>query len=194
MSAANPKSAEPSMEEILASIRRIIADDQEVAKAPPGPKPAPVQAAPPPPPRAPGPLEEDVLELAEVAQSVKLTNRPLPPQEPPEIDFREVAEAPFEPEPAEFAPPPRAPEPPPAPPARELGAAEELLSHSTHAAVGQAFNMLAHTVLTSNARTLEDLVREMLRPMLKNWLDDNLPTIVERLVRAEIERVARGGR
>ena len=54
--------------------------------------------------------------------------------------------------------------------------------------------MLAHTVLTSNARTLEDLVREMLRPLLKNWLDDNLPTIVERLVRAEIERVARGGR
>ena len=174
------------MEEILASIRRIIADDQDVPKPAPGPAAKPAAAAP-------EPIEEDVLELAEVAQSVKLTNRPLP-QEPPEIDFREVAEAPFEPEPAEFAPPPRAPEPPPAPPARELGAAEELLSHSTHAAVGQAFNMLAHTVLTSNARTLEDLVREMLRPMLKNWLDDNLPTIVERLVRAEIERVARGGR
>jgi cell pole-organizing protein PopZ len=44
-----------------------------------------------------------------------------------------------------------------------------------------------------NARTLEDLVREMLRPMLKVWLDDNLPGMVERLVRAEIERVSRGG-
>ena len=37
-------------------------------------------------------------------------------------------------------------------------------------------------------------VRELLRPLLKTWLDDNLPTMVERLVRAEIERVARGGR
>src|SRR5215207_7019213 len=136
MSAANPKSQEPSMEEILAYIRRIIADDQD------------------------------------------------------------VAEAPFRPEPSELAPPPHPPEPaaPMAQPARELEPPDELISNSTHAAVGQAFNMLAHTVLSSNARTLEDLVREMLRPMLKNWLDDNLPTVVERLVRAEIERVARGRR
>ena len=42
------------------------------------------------------------------------------------------------------------------------------------------------------ARTLEDLVKEMLRPMLKSWLDDNLPGLVERIVRAEIERVSRG--
>ena len=55
-----------------------------------------------------------------------------------------------------------------------------------------AFNTLAQTVLVQNARTLEDLVREMLRPMLKGWLDDNLPAMVERLVRAEIERVSRG--
>ncbi len=47
-------------------------------------------------------------------------------------------------------------------------------------------------MLTQNARTLEDLVKEMLRPMLKSWLDDNLPAVVERLVRAEIERVSRG--
>jgi uncharacterized protein len=47
-------------------------------------------------------------------------------------------------------------------------------------------------VLSQNARTLEDLVREMLRPMLKSWLDDNLPGMVERMVRAEIERVSRG--
>jgi len=67
-----------------------------------------------------------------------------------------------------------------------------LLSDHTTAAVTSAFGSLAHTVLVQNARTLEDLVREMLRPMLKTWLDDNLPTIVERLVRAEIERVSRG--
>ncbi len=69
---------------------------------------------------------------------------------------------------------------------------EKLLSKETSAAVDSAFNTLAHTVLVQNARTLEDLVREMLRPMLKAWLDDNLPGLVERLVRAEIERVSRG--
>jgi cell pole-organizing protein PopZ len=47
-------------------------------------------------------------------------------------------------------------------------------------------------VLVQNARTLEDLVKEMLQPLLKSWLDDNLPGLVERLVRAEIERVSRG--
>jgi hypothetical protein len=68
----------------------------------------------------------------------------------------------------------------------------QLLSGVTSAAVDSAFNTLAQTVLVQNARTLEDLVREMLRPMLKAWLDDNLPGMVERLVRAEIERVSRG--
>ena len=67
-----------------------------------------------------------------------------------------------------------------------------LISSQASAAVDSAFNALAQTVLVQNARTLEDLVREMLRPMLKTWLDDNLPGMVERLVRAEIERVSRG--
>jgi cell pole-organizing protein PopZ len=69
---------------------------------------------------------------------------------------------------------------------------EALISANTTAAVNSAFNTLAQTVLVQNGRTLEDLVREMLRPMLKVWLDDNLPGMVERLVRAEIERVSRG--
>src|SRR5262249_24122629 len=67
-----------------------------------------------------------------------------------------------------------------------------LLSASTSAAIDSAFNTLAHTVLVQNSRTLEDLVREMLRPLLKAWLDDNLPGLVERIVKAEIERVSRG--
>jgi uncharacterized protein len=76
---------------------------------------------------------------------------------------------------------------------RGPGAAEQgLVSPATSAAVDSAFNTLAQTVLVQNGRTLEDLVREMLRPMLKTWLDDNLPSLVERLVRAEIERVSRG--
>jgi uncharacterized protein len=67
-----------------------------------------------------------------------------------------------------------------------------LLAPSTTAAVDSAFTALAQSVLAKNARTLDDLVSEMLRPMLKTWLDDNLPDLVERIVRDEIERVVRG--
>jgi uncharacterized protein len=77
-------------------------------------------------------------------------------------------------------------------PAPERSGERGLISAATSAAVDSAFNTLAQTVLVQNGRTLEDLVREMLRPMLKTWLDDNLPGMVERLVRAEIERVSRG--
>ena len=80
---------------------------------------------------------------------------------------------------------PAAPPPPPR-------AGTPLLSNAASAAVHSAFGSLAHSVLVQNTRTLEDLVTEMLRPMLKAWLDDNLPIMVERLVRAEIERVSRG--
>jgi len=80
------------------------------------------------------------------------------------------------------------------PPPFESAAAPtpQILSRSTVSAVESAFNSLANTVLSNNARTLEDLVKEMLRPMLKSWLDDNLPGLVERIVKAEIERVSRG--
>lgn len=191
---AAEKAHEPSMEEILASIRRIIADDQAAkpAEAAPAPSPAP---------------DDDVLDLAEVAEPV-MRPRPVPPVAavaPPapkpvpleldtidfddiEIDFEEPA--PPEP-PARPAPPPvrqvsPRPEPEPEP------TAETLVSPATDASVNSAFNLLAHTVLSQNARTLEDLVKDMLKPMLKAWLDDNLPVVVERLVRAEIERVSRG--
>ena len=80
------------------------------------------------------------------------------------------------------------------PPFESEAPARPILSHSTVSAVESAFNSLANTVLSNNARTLEDLVKEMLRPMLKSWLDDNLPGLVERIVKAEIERVSRGGR
>jgi uncharacterized protein len=101
-----------------------------------------------------------------------------------DLEFTETAAAravhrqpAFEPPPLEFAAPP--------PP-------QQILSRSTVSAVESAFNTLANTVLSNNARTLEDLVKEMLRPMLKSWLDDNLPGLVERIVKAEIERVSRG--
>ena len=67
-----------------------------------------------------------------------------------------------------------------------------LLSAATTAAVGAAFDTLARTAQVRGGRTVEELVSELLRPMLKTWLDENLPGMVERLVRAEIERVSRG--
>jgi uncharacterized protein len=204
------KAQEPSMEEILASIRRIIADDEPKPAAKPEPKaaepppaakapspPAPPKPAPPPPaamkqddidamlaglderefaPQAqPAPAADDVLELTEAMQA--------PPS------FRKIdatQDVVFD----EPAPPPRAAEPPRAVAAPPLP--EAILSPATAAAVDSAFNALAQTVLVQNAKTLEDLVKEMLRPMLQHWLDNNLPTLVERLVRQEIERVARG--
>lgn len=191
---AADKAHEPSMEEILASIRRIIADDQAA-------KPAEVPVAAPEP--------DDVLDLAEVAEPVTRP-RVVEPEPEPEpapdlldfdaIDFEDPVTAAPEPEPEPLPEPEPAPEPPPPPPPQPVLQAarapepepEALVSPATDVSVSGAFNLLAHTVLTQNARTLEDLVKEMLRPMLKSWLDDNLPAVVERLVRAEIERVSRG--
>ena len=69
------------------------------------------------------------------------------------------------------------------------GQRRQLMPSEVNNAVHSAWNALAQTVLVENGRTLEDLVREMLRPMLKAWLDDNLPTLVERLVLVEIEQM-----
>ena len=191
------KAQEPSMEEILASIRRIIADDESKGGAEPPPRPA--AAAPPPaspqlpeqdidamlshidaPTRKQDPSDEGVADVLELTESMAAHASQPPPvfrtvESQPDVFFSEEA-----------------PEPPaaisPRPPAMDT----PLMSSSTSQAVDAAFNRLAHTVLSHNARTLEDLVKEMLRPMVKAWLDDNLPGLVERLVRAEIERVSRG--
>ena len=184
MSAANPKVPEPSMEEILASIRRIIADDHD------GARPQPSASAPAP--------VNDILDLADLQP---LQVQPKLELEHEDVSFRDAGgqvdfdsiELDDEPPP----PPARAPEPPrvaPVAPPAPLPVAEALLSSTAGASVAGAFQMLSATVLSHQARTLEDLVQDMLRPMLKSWLDENLPSLVERLVRAEIERVARGGR
>jgi cell pole-organizing protein PopZ len=146
--------------------------------------------------RAPEPEPEpDVLELTdEMAMEMAA---PIPP--PPSPRFHKV-EPRDDLEFAESAPlPPRPISPPPSYQPVDFNALplppqQPILAQSTVSAVESAFNSLAHTVLSSNARTLEDLVKEMLRPMLKSWLDDNLPGLVERIVKAEIERVSRGGR
>ena len=152
------------------------------AAAPPEP-PSPPRVEPPPPPL---PEPEDILDLTEQMAE------PEPPSFQTIDGQNDVIFADAQPEPP--PPPPRMAGPlraAPPPPATEP---EEhpLLSNSTIGAVDSAFNTLAQTVLVQNARTLEDLVREMLRPLLKSWLDDNLPGMVERIVKAEIERVSRG--
>ncbi|MEM1288459.1 MAG: DUF2497 domain-containing protein [Pseudomonadota bacterium] len=141
--------------------------------------------------------EEEVLDLGEVGQALA------DPFEPEiDIDFAEseaavstaedepMAEAFVEPEPVQAREEPTAA----APPRAEIEVnAQSLLSNDASQAVSVAFADLASTMLSGNARTIEDLVQDMLRPMLKSWLDENLPTMVEKMVREEIERVARRG-
>lgn len=69
-----------------------------------------------------------------------------------------------------------------------------LVSPDAAAAIAAQFQTLAASMVINDSGLLHRYAQEMLRPMLKQWLDDNLPVIVERLVRSEIERVARGGR
>jgi cell pole-organizing protein PopZ len=202
---------EPSMEEILASIRKIISDDDtKTAPAPPAAK------APEPEPE-PAPQGQDDIDALlegfdaaedETAQTdvLELTEDMVAPEPggltDEDIDFVEPASS-YEPPPPEAArPEPTAmpverafqPLPPVQPPQPQLSFDERLISAATDSAISSAFGSLTHTILSQNARTLDDLVQDMLRPMLKAWLDDNLPSLVERLVRSEIERVSRGGR
>ena len=167
-----PKPAAPTASNNQDDIDALLADFD----APGAPAAAPKAAAP----------EDDVLELTD---DMALPDMPEPsfdkiePANDP--DFNEIAAA----SERRYAPVER-------PSGIGRGGmdafAPEMLSQSTVSAVESAFNSLANTVLSNNARTLEDLVREMLRPMLKSWLDDNLPGLVERIVKAEIERVSRG--
>ena len=69
-----------------------------------------------------------------------------------------------------------------------------LVSPATDASVASSFQSLATSMFLRDSDLIARTAREMLQPMLKAWLDDNLPVMVERLVRAEIARVARGGR
>lgn len=171
---------EPSMEEILASIRQIISEDGGNGEA--AAPDAPV-AEISPPAHAPAPMMS-VAPPAEVARPQPVEAAPPPfaasPSAMPSPTQKEPAPMPF----AAASPAPQAA---PAAPANDA----RLLSPDSDAVVSGAFSALAHTILAQNARTLEDLVCEMLRPMLKDWLDDNLPPLVERMVGEEIHRVSR---
>ena len=77
---------------------------------------------------------------------------------------------------------------------RAAAGSSGLLSSQTNASVAASFEALNQMLSSQNQETMESLTRQLMQPLLKQWLDDNLPTLVEKLVRAEIERVARGGR
>jgi cell pole-organizing protein PopZ len=77
---------------------------------------------------------------------------------------------------------------------KAAGPTSSLLSSEANASVAASFEALNKTLLAQNQDSFDNLARELMQPLLKQWLDDNLPTLVEKLVRAEIERVARGGR
>lgn len=231
MSAASAKTTDPTMEEILASIRRIIADDDE--KAPDiDADPVAAEAGAPAGDDVPEEEERDaVLDLADFQDpregetghgtdlpdlsfapapqpapesaavpvlAVPEPERPAPPRlaaipqpaaAPVPRAVEEASRAPVE-----QAALPREPARRPAPASAPPPSSEAIISQEATASVGQAFSLLSHTIMSQNATTLEDIVREMLKPMLKSWLDDNLPPLVERLVAAEIQRVARGQR
>jgi hypothetical protein len=67
-----------------------------------------------------------------------------------------------------------------------------IISETAERQVAAAFEELSDAFATSQRRSFDDIAEELMRPMLQDWLDNNLPVLVERLVREEIERVARG--
>lgn len=153
---------EPSMEEILASIRAIIADDREPAPPKPGPQIV---------------YSSDAPARVTVALEPSPSSPEAPPAPPTVVWSRDAELEAAKPEP--------------------LALAEEdepLLSEDSENAVAASFQSLSESLAAHGMQVAEDLAREMLKPMLKVWLDENLPAMVERLVRAEIERVTRGRR
>lgn len=216
---------EPTMEEILASIRRIISEDSEGGQAEPTLQSRNLDDRP------------DVLELTDTLEEpVLVINQPEPVEvdeddwdkDEPEAEAPSLEEAVFDefddfeeeeivvampdpvPTPAfaaieddfdepEFDPDPEfAPEPEPAPqpePEPMFEVEEDLLSASAAGAASASFDSLSRAlpIAEDDGRTLEGIVSDMLRPILKDWLDQNLPAIVEDLVQKEIERVSGRG-
>ncbi|MDI3306768.1 MAG: DUF2497 domain-containing protein [Acetobacteraceae bacterium] len=160
---AQPGGGDPSMEDILASIRRILNED-DTGSTPP--------AEPAPPDQEPLNLTEEMLVGRE---SQKAEPQPQPPA--PEQPSATVPAA--------------QPVPPPAPVGGETLVAPAVAAAAS-ASVGHLLRAVAaerSSAVSRGGPTIEDVVREEVRPMLKEWLDQHLPGLVERLVRAEIERV-----
>ena len=158
-----------------------------------------------PEPKAPEPEKRPVT-LADVQQQLAKETAPSLPQ-PATVAAAPAAASPSLDNPAAEALPERPREPvmldlrreEPLPmanvvlaPADEAAPKPAIISHSAGRQVAAAFGELSEAFAARSKKTFDDLAEQMLRPMLQDWLDNNLPGFVERLVREEIERVARG--
>ncbi|PKP83360.1 MAG: DUF2497 domain-containing protein [Alphaproteobacteria bacterium HGW-Alphaproteobacteria-18] len=220
---ANEAHKEPTMEEILASIRKIIADDGPTAPTAGRPVMREVSASEPMSGRPNfsydndaddlGMFEGDEPDLAEEIAE-ELAEEFTTEIKGPEYSFeailgaskaRDAAPAPApppEPEPEPYRPAPqpvaRAVQPPPEPeptmPAAPRYANEPLTDANTADAAAGALGKLISKMDMGSDNTLEGLVRELLKPMVKEWLDANLARIVEEKVEAEVQRIARMAR
>lgn len=166
---------EPSMEEILASIRRIISEDEEEGGAEPAStepetvvEPAPVADAASDEPSTPA-VDESVLTVVEDEPAAQDAANPHLETEDVEMVKKNVTAA-----------------------IQEI-AEDTMLDQSAAAAASKSFQNLSQSLRISNGdgRTLEDIVVEMVQPLVKQWLDENLPSIVEEKVEEEVQRVAR---
>jgi len=173
---------EPSMEEILASIRRIISEDEEEG----GAQAQPEQAVTPSPEK----VEEQAPPAVELVETtVEVVDEPDEPlseiiDEPAPMLDADEAHSHLETEDVEMI---------------KNNVAEAI--HDEAAIVGDAsasaattaFQSLSQSLRVSSGegRTLEDIVTELLKPMIKEWLDSNLPAIVEEKVEDEVQRLAR---
>jgi len=178
---------DPSMEDILASIRRIIDEDDK--KAVPGARPVPPVE----------PDDDEVLDLTEVVDTADDQEFHHAAPEPDAADWGE-GDATLPDETAEVVPEPE-PEPVPSYTAPEVtmntSADNRLISDTARSSAAAALGSLARAVDRDplagvpKGRPVEDLVLELLRPMLREWLDQNLPAIVERIVEREVRYLSR---
>lgn len=202
---------DPSIEEILDSIRRIISDDV-VGEPEAEPEPEPVVEAKPEPVRAPEPVvvrqpepepEPDVVFLSEiepefeepaVEEVLVLTDRvdePLPePQPQPVTQAAQIIEEQIGKQPLQVDL--RDAHEPKPEPVMDLGADEDaVFTGKVEAEAYEAISSLARKVaLGRGSLTLEDIVRQELKPLLRGWLNQNLSSVIDRLVREELERVS----
>jgi len=141
---------------------------------------------------APLPAPKHAPVVAEV-QPMEPEAQPLPQAVVPEIEPVAEPQATMAPE-EHVAPQPVESSPAPSFLPQVLEEAQALISQDASLQVARSFEELALAIDGAERRSLDEIAEDMLRPMLREWLDDNLPTLVERLVREEIERVARGPR
>ena len=197
MSNADAQAQEPSMEEILASIRRIISEDSEGAPDGEAAADAPADAAEKTPADGDNVLEltemvgddGEVVSLKDKAAAQAVSEEAPSEQNAAEPDVsEEEAETPAGAEPSEevaFAADEEA----------QPAAEDRLMSDDKASAAAAAMTTLLGAVGPDTAAhkggglTVEAIARELMRPVLKQWLDENLPELVERIVRSEIERV-----